>query len=277
MAIVYATKSGAWSDPTVWSTGILPTSADDVYTNAFTVSIDQSISVKSLKKIANASPVIATGGSFLVTASSTITISDGIVAADNVANNTAVLTLSTASVTVTVNANGEGGASTARNAIRVTAAATLTVNGNLTGGSGGTASALNITGGATVVVNGAVTGGGAIGNAYGITAISASAQVTVNGSVTGGLSTSHGISMGDGKLRLNADLRWSATGCAPVQSAVNPPVFDRGGSSLAVTAASDDNWPLLTGSNISLTEGGGGEPVDPKRFLRVAGAWVPIQ
>ena len=37
MAIVRAVKTGVWSDTTVWNTGSLPTSADDVYSNNFTV------------------------------------------------------------------------------------------------------------------------------------------------------------------------------------------------------------------------------------------------
>jgi hypothetical protein len=40
VANVYATKSGNWSDPTVWNTGALPTAADDVRSNTFTVTIN---------------------------------------------------------------------------------------------------------------------------------------------------------------------------------------------------------------------------------------------
>jgi hypothetical protein len=43
MAAVRAVKSGNWSDPTVWSTGTVPTSGDTVYSNTFTVTIDQDV------------------------------------------------------------------------------------------------------------------------------------------------------------------------------------------------------------------------------------------
>lgn len=43
MAAVRAVKSGNWSDPTVWNTGTVPTSGDTVYTNTFTVTIDQDV------------------------------------------------------------------------------------------------------------------------------------------------------------------------------------------------------------------------------------------
>lgn len=63
MAIVYAVKSGNWSDPTVWNTGQLPTSADDVYSNAFTVTINTSVTVNSLGN--TAATGVANGGFFV--------------------------------------------------------------------------------------------------------------------------------------------------------------------------------------------------------------------
>lgn len=62
MANVYAVKSGNWSDVTVWNTGALPTSADDVFANNFTVTIDQNFTVLSIRNTA-AAPAVA-GGSF---------------------------------------------------------------------------------------------------------------------------------------------------------------------------------------------------------------------
>jgi hypothetical protein len=275
MAIVYATKTGVWSDTTVWSTGALPTSADDVYTNAFTVSIDQSISVKSLKKSANASPVITAGGNFNVTASATITIADGIQAGDNATNSTSVLNITSGTPTVVVNGNVAGGSSTNRRGINISVSATLTINGDVTGGSAAGAHGLNYNGGTPVItVNGTVTGG-SVTSAYGIDG--GGAQVTVNGTLSGGsASTAYGVSL-SGALRLNADLRFGALGASPFNCTGSRPRLVRGGSDLAFTAPSDDDWPAATGADISLTEGGGGEPVDPKRHLRVAGVWVPIQ
>lgn len=61
MAIVYAVKSGAWSDPSVWNTGLLPGTTDEVYANGFGVYIDQDITVNSISTLA-ASGISATGG-----------------------------------------------------------------------------------------------------------------------------------------------------------------------------------------------------------------------
>lgn len=70
MANVYAVKSGNWSDTTVWNTSALPTSADDVYSNNFTVTIDQNVTILSLRNLAS-SPIVA-GGGFTVSGNFTI-------------------------------------------------------------------------------------------------------------------------------------------------------------------------------------------------------------
>jgi len=65
MANVSAIKSGNWSDPTVWSTGLLPTASDDVYSNSFNVTIDQNVTVLSIRQSSVASGT--TGGTFILT------------------------------------------------------------------------------------------------------------------------------------------------------------------------------------------------------------------
>jgi len=65
MANITAVKTGNWSDPTVWNTGTLPTSADDVYSNGFNVTIDQNVTVLSIRQ---SSPSNTTsGGTFILT------------------------------------------------------------------------------------------------------------------------------------------------------------------------------------------------------------------
>lgn len=70
MANVYAVKNGNWSDTTVWNTGALPTTADDVRPNNFVVTIDTSSAVLSLRNNAS-SPAVA-GGRFEINSNITI-------------------------------------------------------------------------------------------------------------------------------------------------------------------------------------------------------------
>ncbi len=44
-----AIVSGNWDNPTIWSLGTVPTSADDVFTNGFIVSMNANATVLSLE------------------------------------------------------------------------------------------------------------------------------------------------------------------------------------------------------------------------------------
>lgn len=72
MANRYATKTGNWSDVTVWDGGTtLPQSGDTVRPNGYTVTIDQNITVSELLNDAS-SPAVA-GGTFLLQQGKTVT------------------------------------------------------------------------------------------------------------------------------------------------------------------------------------------------------------
>lgn len=219
MAIRYAVASGNWSSTATWNGGTLPADTDDVYSNGFVVSIDQSITVNSLKKISNGSPAIAVGGSFSITAGVTVTITAGIAAADAVTNSQYLLLVNAGAASVTLNANIVGGASTNRVAVRVDSTFTgaLTINGNLTGGSGGTAYALDAqAASASVAINGHLLGGSGAATAY---AINANGSLTITGDVTGG-STAAAINFGVSSATIRGELRPgnSATGVPAIIS-----------------------------------------------------------
>ena len=71
MANVYAVKTGNWSDTTVWNTGALPTSADNVYSNNYTVTIDINPTILSVRNVSDTG--IAAGGYFILTNNITLT------------------------------------------------------------------------------------------------------------------------------------------------------------------------------------------------------------
>jgi hypothetical protein len=64
MAIRYAVATGNWSNTATWDGGTLPTSADDVYANNFTVTIDGTFTVLTIRNTANTTPAITAGGGF---------------------------------------------------------------------------------------------------------------------------------------------------------------------------------------------------------------------
>jgi hypothetical protein len=76
MANVYAIKTGNWSDITLWNTGALPTSADDVFSNNFTVTIDVDVTVLSIRNTAQ-SPAVAGGGFILSGSNLTVSATGG--------------------------------------------------------------------------------------------------------------------------------------------------------------------------------------------------------
>lgn len=164
MAIVYAVKTGNWNDTTVWNTGALPTSADDVYANNFTVTVNQNINVISLRN--GATTGVTAGGNFtinggytivadvivtnlIVTTSSLITIT-----ANSITSNTGIV-ISSTNVQANYVINGN---LTASNATAINIAngqnSSVTINGNCFAGTVASATIITSSNTITFVVNG---------------------------------------------------------------------------------------------------------------------------
>lgn len=182
MANVYATKTGNWSDVTVWNTGALPTAADDVYSNNFTVTIDISPTVLSISNLGVTG--ITPGGSF--------SLSNGITLTANInGGKTTCLSFTTTTATVIGNVIGgydAVGSSSSNFGINHNSAGTLNVIGNVTGGpvgSGGGSLNHGIACNSSGILN--VTGNviaGNRGNNHGILNNSAG-TVNISGNVSG--------------------------------------------------------------------------------------------
>ena len=180
MANRYATKAGNWSDVTVWDGGTtLPGSGDDVYSNNFTVTINQNVTVLSLRN--GAATGITAGGGFSVTAGG-YTISANIIAT---AGTTCVGVSAAAGNTLTF--VGSATAGTSGHGISVTGACNINLIGDLTAGSSSTGSGLLITTGAngTYSITGNVYGGGSSGAGLGVGGTSA-ATITFTGTAVAG-------------------------------------------------------------------------------------------
>jgi hypothetical protein len=158
MAIVYAVATGNWSNTAIWNTGSLPTSADDVYSNTFTVTINQNITVKSLDN--RATTGVTAGGSFTMGGSFNIvadTINSG-----GTANFLLYTSPAGANATCVITANTIQSFQTSGSAINITSIInfTLTINANIIGSNSSTTQTLNIGAnllGCIVVINGNLT------------------------------------------------------------------------------------------------------------------------
>jgi hypothetical protein len=211
MANVFATKNGNWNDVTVWNTGALPTAADDVFTNNFTVSVNTNFTVLSLRN--TSATGIAAGGTFNFNTAGvtgtltsptqaifhgavnmfTITATSGIVTVSSTVDLTSVNGLGamfsyTGNCDFTLSANNMFTGNVTNQIVAKSSIGILTVNcGYMQGGGNTNTNIINSSAGA-VVVNGNVIGGGLTqASAQTIVITGGSSTLIVNGNVTGGV------------------------------------------------------------------------------------------
>jgi hypothetical protein len=185
MALVFATKNGNWSDTTVWNTGSLPTSADDVYANNFTVTVDINVTVLTLNTRAGAPAV--QGGLFQITTTNNITITatNGFFNSNLASGNCVNRTISTGQSTVTLNGNVNNGGQD--NQTIVNSIGNLIINGNiLTPNANGRAIRTASTSDGTITINGNIDN--TFSNAIAVRLDQAQSLI-VNGNVTGSTGT----------------------------------------------------------------------------------------
>jgi hypothetical protein len=128
MAVRYAVATGNWSNTATWNGGTLPTAADDVYANNRTVTIDQDITVLSLRTMAQ-SPAVA-GGGFICSTAQTITCTDTTIGI--LSGTTTCLTITTTSPnTVTINSTITTSQTTTVSTLSVTGNCTLNIVGSV--------------------------------------------------------------------------------------------------------------------------------------------------
>ncbi len=145
MAVRFAVASGNWSNTAIWNGGTLPTSADDVYANTFTVTIDGTFTVLSVRNTALASPVITVGGQFIYANNGNLTCTAAIPFYSGVLSLAVIEMTLTAGNIATFNGSSLSTSSTALTAtgsigLRLSGTGTFNINGNFTtdlgGGSG---------------------------------------------------------------------------------------------------------------------------------------------
>lgn len=179
MANRFAVANGNWSNTATWNGGTLPTAADDVFANNFTVTIDQNVTALSLRTEAAAG--INAGGGFTLSASYDIS-------ADLYSGSSTCVTFSANSPAVTnITGNLYGSTTSTTSDLRAfnhTGTGTSNITGNLLGGTGATGQrrvAARLAGIGAMNINGNITGNS--GNLhYGLT-VDAAGTVTVVGNL----------------------------------------------------------------------------------------------
>jgi len=222
MAIRYAVANGNWSNTATWNGGTLPAVDDDVFANNFTVTIDGTFTVLTIRNTANTTPAITAGGFFTFAngGNLTCTASNGIEVGSltttlemnlplgNSANfNGNVISITgvngykaielkntgTLNLNGNYNVTGVGTTGNVRDIIVVSANGTLNIVGDLTStntASASTVSTLRISSTSTINITGSIIGSvpnNAVNNT--INVLVGTPTINITGDITGGLSS----------------------------------------------------------------------------------------
>ena len=204
MANVRAFRSGNWSDTSVatspWSNGttvFAPSSADDVWAAGFTVTIDQAVTVLSLRNNGSASQAwkdgataaAPNGGGYLMPVAYNITATNSI----QCGNASCITYSASGSATLTSAAIGNSQTNSI-NCISITGSGTLTISASsLFGSLGGSPSwVVNVTSGGLVLNNCTIST--AANNFQGCVLVGASGTLTANNcTISGGTYNANGL------------------------------------------------------------------------------------
>jgi len=198
MAIVRAVKTGVWSDPTVWNTGALPTAADDVYSNTFTVTIDTSPTVLSIRN--GSATGVSAGGGFVLSNETTVSAQNGFIYG---AGNNATLLASSLLSGQSCNIVGSVSYTSTPNpgsALSHSGLGTINLTGNVSGCVGGNAAiAVSNSGLGVINVTGSVTGGNSSSTAV---LNPAGGTINITGQITGGQASNPASGVGNSGVGL---------------------------------------------------------------------------
>jgi len=231
MAFRYAVASGNWSNTATWDGGTLPTAADDVFSGGFTVTINGTFTVLSIRNTLNAAaPTILAGGQFIYANGGNLTCTAA--QAIYVGSTTATLEMNLASPnTATFNGSVLTMTNTGSyNAIKLSSTGTLNCNGNYNNDNGqGGRSVLIATGNGTLNIVGDISSSsGASAITSTCLVLSSAATINITGNITGSSSTltTTGtiVSSSTGAINITGNVTTSANCC----------VYLNGGSPLTV-------------------------------------------
>jgi hypothetical protein len=210
MADVRAVANGNWNTGATWNTGTVPTAADDVYSNTFTVNVDVSFTVLTLRSTAGTG--ITAGGSFnfnTAGVTGTVTSSSPLVPG---ATNLIQVTATTGTVTISLGGNVTAFALSSTNLILHTGNCNFNLNGtnfNASPGGANTNQCINKTSAGLITITGNVNGGNGGGNTGCQSFVSTNGNTVIIGNVTGGIGgggSHRGVNQSAGTLTITGNV-----------------------------------------------------------------------
>lgn len=192
-------SSGNWSNPAIWSGSLIPTASDDVYSNNFTINMDTSFEVLSLRSTAITG--VTAGGIYNFNSGSisgSITSISPIVTTSNLAN--LIVTASEGTITLRFSPGavlgGGGGIITyAGNCnLDIQGGVVITGPGNANGGI-----LINKTSAGTLIITGSLTGANSSFSSTNALRIATNSSNTIiSGSVIGGMGANSNLAINQG-------------------------------------------------------------------------------
>lgn len=224
MPVRFAISSGNWSNTAIWSGSLIPTSSDDVFTNTYTVTIDQNININSISNRASGSAVA--GGRYISTNGISITASRSAAAIVS-ATATAALTI-TGSDVVYISGSIQGGDVTNGYGVRITNGGTLYITGSISSG---------------------VAGGGSTGN-YGLLISTGNAYIRGNLRTNGdaGNTAAACVAIANGTASIVGDL-YSATNHPPIYILAGNANVNFSGSAYILGTSTNNMQINIAGAN----------------------------
>jgi hypothetical protein len=186
-------SSGNWSNAAIWSGSLIPTAADDVFTNNQRVNIDTDVTIRSIRNSATGSAVAsaAQANCFYLNNGVTLTANVGgvIGAVNNASFFPTIIVSGSSSATIIANITSSGANA---NAILMTTGSSLTITGSITPGFTDTQTqqrTIRSTSTGSLRISGSVLNGGS--TYFGSTIwLTAATRLDVNGSVFGSIGIS---------------------------------------------------------------------------------------
>ena len=264
MAVIRALRAGIFSDPTMWSSGTVPTAADDVVANNFIVTMDVSATVIQLRNDNGLGGT--TGGQFQFSVSGvSVTLTGGVPITQGSGAPICIL-VNNSTGTVNIVTNSSITASPSTMISHTGAGAFIFTFPTLTQTGGNVTPVLTRTGSGDLTLTGNITSGAQTGAQNQIVSNSTPGLINVNGIVTGGNSTAGsgtvGIlnSNGGATITLNGSV-FGGNGGSSYAINSNGPIDIQSGS---VTCNGNTLAILANGGitvNGTITSNGGGVPI----------------